>query len=706
MTSRLMLVGLVIAPVLCIAAVVWGDAWWATPQAAVGLWLSFTVFVTLIVWWGLWMTGRALVHLVQLEVFGRGLAPRLVALLVVVLMSPGLLRTAIPALFWAVTRLGLVLPMATASAAEDLSKVMQSTQSAKLPSVMGLIGHFLQFAGQQLETLAPELVERLPLSDLSVAVTVWALVAIGIRSAQAAGWPQRSWRFVQSRPSVNPSNVGFVLLLAISAFLSIAAVMSLPRLREGTKTNAEVEPSVLDDVLRGQMLTQEQVTRYLPKDLQRNPLVVPGTAGARPPDHSEIGASNTPTGAAAAPSVAIVPTATAVASVLPPVPAAPPEPAPSEPAPSVVLSGTQTNAPHGDDAAAKEHRDFILVLAKRERESLASRYAELVENGESLGAAMLSNQDKAARSTAKEYQLENLERLGSREEIQHFLLIQSWFAARVAEDEGALLFCAKLIRQSQQTLDRMASELGVLEGSRLQADVSASWNEFSSLVIDARNAVFDATRVCVARDFGPAPEPPPLGASLGPLQFVAGWLLDAASLPLALIVGMMGFGLLGAVISTFVRERRGKGRHEVNPHVIVFDLAGVVLRGLSAAVVVFLAVQGGLAVLSGAGSDPNPYVLLLACFVAAVFSERVWGSALKYLSDRLPGEGADANGGTKVDENIDGGPGRGDSPTADAASEGSASQSGESSEADLHGDDAVTEAARRSPPSDAGKDQG
>jgi hypothetical protein len=69
--------------------------------------------------------------------------------------------------------------------------------------------------------------------------------------------------------------------------------------------------------------------------------------------------------------------------------------------------------------------------------------------------------------------------------------------------------------------------------------------------------------------------------------------------------------------------------------VLVSDLAGVLLRGLSAAIVVFLAVQGGLAVLSGAGSDPNPYVLLLACFVAAVFSERVWQSAYGYLVTKL-----------------------------------------------------------------------
>jgi hypothetical protein len=71
----------------------------------------------------------------------------------------------------------------------------------------------------------------------------------------------------------------------------------------------------------------------------------------------------------------------------------------------------------------------------------------------------------------------------------------------------------------------------------------------------------------------------------------------------------------------------------------VSDLAGVALRGISAAIVVFLAVQGGLAVLSGAGSDPNPYVLLLACFVTAVFSERVWQTAYEYLRVQLASNG-------------------------------------------------------------------
>jgi hypothetical protein len=133
------------------------------------------------------------------------------------------------------------------------------------------------------------------------------------------------------------------------------------------------------------------------------------------------------------------------------------------------------------------------------------------------------------------------------------------------------------------------------------------------------------------------PAPPALGESLGPLSLAAAWLLNAASLPLALIVGLVGFGLLGSVISTFVQERAAASMGTpTRDGLLVSDLMGVILRGLSAAIVVFLAVQGGLAVLSGAGGEPNPYVILLACFVAAVFSERVWASACEYLATKLP----------------------------------------------------------------------
>ena len=67
------------------------------------------------------------------------------------------------------------------------------------------------------------------------------------------------------------------------------------------------------------------------------------------------------------------------------------------------------------------------------------------------------------------------------------------------------------------------------------------------------------------------------------------------------------------------------------------------IRGFSAAVVVFLAVEGGLAIFAADRPEPNPYVLLLTCLVAAVFSEDVWEWAHKNLRDQLGGKTSERN---------------------------------------------------------------
>jgi hypothetical protein len=141
---------------------------------------------------------------------------------------------------------------------------------------------------------------------------------------------------------------------------------------------------------------------------------------------------------------------------------------------------------------------------------------------------------------------------------------------------------------------------------------------------------------------------PDRGEGLGPFQYVSGWLLKTDSMPLTLIVGMMGFGLLGAAASTFVREQSKREelelqrlkalaeqglpltpvppatkvpRRPVQP--LVLNLPSVVIRGGSAAIVVFLGIMGGLSVLTQE-AEPNPYALLFTCLVGAVFSEKVW----------------------------------------------------------------------------------
>jgi hypothetical protein len=120
------------------------------------------------------------------------------------------------------------------------------------------------------------------------------------------------------------------------------------------------------------------------------------------------------------------------------------------------------------------------------------------------------------------------------------------------------------------------------------------------------------------------------------------WLLWTESRDLALIVGLLGFGFFGALASSFIRRAQaparsgrvesegdtaemtsssGRGRESLaNLDLIVPAL----IRGVAAAVLIFLAVAGGIAVFTRADPEPNPYAVFLACFIASVFSEDVW----------------------------------------------------------------------------------
>ena len=69
---------------------------------------------------------------------------------------------------------------------------------------------------------------------------------------------------------------------------------------------------------------------------------------------------------------------------------------------------------------------------------------------------------------------------------------------------------------------------------------------------------------------------------------------------------------------------------------LVQDLPGVMIRGRSAAVVVFLAVKGGLAVFTTGETEPNPYVLFFTVLVGAALTGQVWQWARNRLGTTLP----------------------------------------------------------------------
>lgn len=118
------------------------------------------------------------------------------------------------------------------------------------------------------------------------------------------------------------------------------------------------------------------------------------------------------------------------------------------------------------------------------------------------------------------------------------------------------------------------------------------------------------------------PSPPKSGTEWGPIGRSAAWLLLPSSIDLILIIGMFGFGLFGAAISTFIRERQNS-TEPVSANVSE-SLAKVLIKGVSAAIVVFLATKGGIALINNGTNDPNAFVLFFTCLVGAVFSDEIW----------------------------------------------------------------------------------
>lgn len=70
---------------------------------------------------------------------------------------------------------------------------------------------------------------------------------------------------------------------------------------------------------------------------------------------------------------------------------------------------------------------------------------------------------------------------------------------------------------------------------------------------------------------------------------------------------------------------------------LVDNLYIVIIRGFSAAIVIFLATKGGIAIVNNGANNPNPHVLFLACLVGAVYSERIWEWAKKQLALKTDG---------------------------------------------------------------------
>jgi len=158
---------------------------------------------------------------------------------------------------------------------------------------------------------------------------------------------------------------------------------------------------------------------------------------------------------------------------------------------------------------------------------------------------------------------------------------------------------------------------------------------------DANSAANAALATCQshASNINDPPDRSDFGYTLGIVGDLSIWLLRTESMPLALITGLIGFGLFGALVSTFVRVPTGQATQ--------LDLFGVVWRGISAAIVVFLAAYSGIAIVSQTSGDPNPYVVFVTCLVGAVFGDDVWLWAKSKFLPKV-GDGSSGNSASGV----------------------------------------------------------
>jgi len=293
----------------------------------------------------------------------------------------------------------------------------------------------------------------------------------------------------------------------------------------------------------------------------------------------------------------------------------------------------------------------LLARVKSDRNELAQQRKLLTDGRESLR----ENVEKRKRSLlnlAKISINDTTISLGPRERASYYLEISQWLSASAENLDATQKEYQNFLKQYDYKLENWVKDITAAlasDGEKLSARRNSANPDSLEIVFESAY-VYKPT--LYTEDFltgqssfrnratDPLPAPPLPGSQWGIFGLISRWLLRANSYALILITGMLGFGLFGSLISSIVREHSQRRPEEP----LVKDLDAAVVRGLSAAVVVFLSVKGGLAVFTNQEVEPNSYVVFFTCLVGAVFSERIWEWAREWLKGKYGanGEAGDA----------------------------------------------------------------
>jgi len=241
------------------------------------------------------------------------------------------------------------------------------------------------------------------------------------------------------------------------------------------------------------------------------------------------------------------------------------------------------------------------------------------QEDERLGraAAALPTEARSFAQTALSFfQVSNEGYIGEIATQRHVTVLANSFNLWIADYRAALDACAATLSDG---LGKFRSfYLAFVPISKAATNLTIPTDEFSRAF-----QLFSVPRCNdlkpVARDYLPPRSGP--AETLGPFGTAAAWLLRTESPELALIIGLLGFGFFGALATSFIREFVGTTDKELPS---VGFIVPALIRGIGAAILVFLLAMGGTAILTRGDATPNAYAIFFACFVAAVFSDDVW----------------------------------------------------------------------------------
>jgi hypothetical protein len=241
------------------------------------------------------------------------------------------------------------------------------------------------------------------------------------------------------------------------------------------------------------------------------------------------------------------------------------------------------------------------------------------------------NIDTVFDELVNQYKAEEVN-LKPKQKLDYINNLSHYFENQLSNKYNSLDFVVQEIKSSDRQLKYDID----FSKSNLIADVKTSINSIvgSPLIINQKSQYYPEN-ISEILFLGPnninhAPEPPIPGSELGIFRKFSQWLIFPNSMALVLIAGMIGFGLFGATISTFIKDGSLK-----EAGLMRSDIYSIIIRGFSAAIVIFLGVMGGLAIFSTSQAEPNPYALFFTCLVGAVYSEKIWEWAQEKLKTTL-----------------------------------------------------------------------